>query len=715
MARPRPPRHALLALALALPLHTPLMLAGAAGLAAPAAVVAQPVNASSDLPIKSITLYRSGVGCFERRGLVDGDTSVQLRFATDQMNDILKSMVIFVAADKGRVQSVSYGSKDPLQKRLASFGIDLSDDPTLATMLTRLRGAKVKFTLPDAVVEGLIVGGEVREQAQGNAQKPIAVPFVNVLTSQGVRSVNLTTMVAVDILDAALRDELAKALSALAEHRADRVKAVDVAFSGQGQYPAIIGYIHEMPMWKTSYRLVLPDEGKGETGGPTIQGWALVENTTDEDWEQVKLSLVAGRPVSFTMDLYEPLRVARPEVPVPMVAGVVPRVYQATEQIMQEAAAAARARGGGNQMFARRDINTMNAPGAPAAKAAEGAYMSAGGFGDVTLAAPQAIAAAGEVGEVFQYQLKEPVSIARQRSAMLPILSAGLEGRRVSIFNRADGSENPMRGVEVRNTSGLQLMPGPITVFDGSAYAGDAQISHVTAGEKRLLAYAVDLDVRAVVKDENRSALRSVRIVRGLLEHTYKEEATVSYAFSNRDQKRVRTILVEHPKPGDRWELVEPAKPKEETRSLYRFELEAAPASSVSLPLKFERVNSQTFELASFSLDTLLGYAKDGKASPAVVDMFKKAAAMKAAADDTRNQIARLDQERSAISEDQNRIRQNIGSVGRDTELYRRYTSKLNEQETRLEQIREAREKAQSTLLAQENELREFLQNLNVG
>src|SRR6185295_10966228 len=127
--------------------------------------------------------------------------------------------------------------------------------------------------------------------------------------------------------------------------------------------------------------------------------------------------------------------------------------------------------------------------------------------------------------------------------------------------------------------TGLQLMPGPLSVFDGPAYAGDAQIGHVTLGDKWLLAYAVDLDVQAVVKQDSTSTIKKVRIVGGLIEQTIKQESKVAYAFSNKDAKRPRTVLVEHPKiPG--WDLVDPKKPAEETEALYRLDLSLAPGES---------------------------------------------------------------------------------------------------------------------------------------
>ncbi len=695
------------------------------------------VRANQPLPIRSLTLYRSGVGYFERRGMVDAGQKIQLRFATEQINDMLKSMVI-LDEQKG-LQSVAYGSKEPLAKRLAAFGVNISDNPAMGELLNRLRGSPVKVRTGDGEVSGTIVNVETRPTvltttAPNGATETVAnLPWISLLSAKGVQSVNLTKVLGFEILDPALAGELNKALAALAEHRADRVKTVDLTFAGTGARPVVIEYVHEMPVWKTSYRLVLAESGdkKGDKdkGQPTIQGWAIVENTTDEDWENVNLSLVAGRPVSFQMDLYEPLHVFRPEIPVPQVPGVMPREY-------------AEGASWSDKLALKEAVNKPAAPSAaPGAPGAGGRRLSRGSEGkeaakrdqsgaygfaetgrpgepavtgeDMTQYSAAAQAQAGEVGEVFQYQMKTPISISRQRSAMLPILSSAIEGRRVSIFNRADGSEHPMRGVEIKNSSGLQLMPGPISVFDGAAYAGDAQIGHVSIGDKRLLAYAVDLDVQVLTKGDGNSTVKKIKIVNGSIEQTLKQQNKVAYAFGNKDEKRPRTIIVEQPKVKG-WDLVEPKKATEETEALYRFEIELAAKESGKIEVVQEHTEMQYFGVTQYDLATLMTYVKGGVVSQKVVDAVKKAADMQAAINDTQQRIQELDAEKTGIDQDQNRLRQNMGSVARDTELYRRYTTKLNDQETRLEAIRESREKELATLNRQQAELNAYVAGLNL-
>ena len=351
-----------------------------------------------------------------------------------------------------------------------------------------------------------------------------------------------------------------------------------------------------------------------------------------------------------------------------------------------------------------------NAPGAPPASPAAAPPVTGASLDEY---APAAQARAVEAGEVFQFQLDHPVTVERQRSAMLPIVNAGIEGRRVSIYSPADGSEHPMRGIEVTNSSGTQLMPGPITVFDGGAYAGDAQIGHVPAGDKRLLAYSVDLDVDVTRRDRSDETIRKIRVVKGTLETTVLTRATTTYAFTNKDQARARTILVEQPKWAS-WEVAGDVKPVEETLGLLRFETSVAAGKSVDLPVTLERVTVQGVALISAEVDRLVAYLKDGKISPAVMAAFQEAASKQAAIVDLDRQQAALEKERSDISNEQSRIRQNMGSIDRQSDLYATYVKKLTQQESRLETIAQQANELAKRKAAAQQDLDSFLANLNV-
>lgn len=727
-----------------------LGLAAAAGLAASIAPAAHADTAPDKLPIQRITLYRSGVGSFQRGGEVAGDSVVHLKFNTDQVNDILKSMVVLDLSG-GRVGSIAYGSKDPLAKRLGSFGIDISDNPSLSQLMERLRGTPISLTTYDTPVSGTILGVEMRQVVENQATAPIITPFLTLVTPTGIRAVDFRLISSFEIQDKELAADLNKALAAMAEQRAERVKTVDISLLGDGQREIAIAYIHETPVWKTSYRLVLPDgESTGEDRRPetsregrkpeppaaeagrartaTLQGWAIVENTTDEDWKDVRLSLVSGQPVSFRMDLYEPLYSFRPQVPVPTIPGVAPRIFEGgqsmvTDGVAQEKAKLENIRGHLEMTTASRRMAGQS----PAPAAAPAADMSGRGglayLGQEVAEIPAA-ARGGEVGESFQYQLSEPVTIQRQQSAMLPIISEGIRARRVSIYSRGDNAGHPSRGVEITNTSGLQLLPGPITVFDAGSYAGDAQIGHVTPGDHRLLAYAVDLDVEAIVEDQSSSTINKIRIVNGMFEQTVKQVNSTKYSFSNKDARRARTLIVEQPRLGG-WDLAQgEVKPSEKTESIYRFELKldaaargedgSTKAKPTPLTIAQERTDRQLIGLMDFDFSALMRYAQDGKVSQKVVEVFREAAARKRLVDDAQRKVRDLETERGEIDKEQGRIRENMKTVDKASQIYSRYMQKLDTQETRLEAIIKEIEAARANVQKLQQEFQQYVAGLNV-
>lgn len=693
-----------------------LLAASAASMASAQAVTG--VGGSPRMPITGVTLYRSGVGSFERQGPIAAGDTVSLRFAQDGINDLLKSMVIL--DEQQALRGVSFESNEPLSRQLASFGIDLSGNPSLADLLGRLRGTRITVSGDDGPISGTILGSETRQQAVGDSEEPIAVPYINVLTDSGIRSVNLTTVGSVQLQDAGLNTELGKALAALAAHTTDRFKSVSISFAGQGSRTVRIAYVGEMPVWKTSYRLVLPSTEKPKDPS-LLFGWAIVENSTDDDWSDVRLSLVASQPVSFEMNLSQAMHIERPEVPVPMVAGAAPRVYgdSAAFEAQRELGAAAKRRAdaptaGGRGGFA---ASAVPAPSAGRAMAMDGMAGSRAEEGKPALSwknAATAQAEGGSVGESFQYTLRNPVSIARQQSAMLPIISSDVQTRRISIFSPSDGIDHPMRGVELSNSSGQQLIPGPIAVFDGDAYAGDAQIAFMGAGDKRLLAYAVDLDVACAVTNESSTAIVSVRIVDGFIEETQKVRSSVTYAFKNKDATRGRTLLVESPKSAG-WDLIEPKKPASETSQAYRFELEIAADKTASLSVVQEITTRQRLAATGYDLPALLAHASSGKASAAVVDAMRKIAAMQSSIADVQRKMESDAAERQSIASDQERVRQNMGSIEKGTELYRRYLAKFDEQENRLAELEKSSVELKRQLQQLNEELKRYLSGLNIS
>ncbi len=676
------------------------------------AVTAAAEQKSVDLPLKRVVLFSSGVGYFEHDGEVEGDAQAELQFRVGDVNDLLKSMVV-EDLDGGHISTVDYGSKDPISKTLGSFSIDLTKNPTLADLLIQIRGERVEVEAPSKIT-GQIVGVEKKTRKLEN-DEVITVDVLNLLTDEGLRSVPLDTVSRIQLLNEKLNAELHKALGILATAHATDKKTVTLQFRGEGKRRVRVGYIQETPVWKTSYRLVL-DEKKA----PFLQGWAIVENTSETDWNNVNLTLVSGRPISFTMDLYQPLYVPRPQEQLELYASLRPQRYgqdlAKREELLRERVALGEAKA-----VAAKPAE------APALAAAEGVERGARQlFGRV--AGPvagekadrislgrgvQVTAAAGEVGELFQYDIAVPVTLPRQQSAMLPIVNQEIKGQKVSIYDQSVQPKHPLNGLQLTNSTKLHLMQGPITVFDGGVYAGDAIMGDVPPGGQRLISYALDLETEVApeMKPET-GQMVSLQLIKGTAIVSHKQMRTVEYTVKNSGSHE-KTVLIEYP-IREGWTLVQPKEPTEKTRDMYRFAVPAKPGDPAKLTVQEECLQRQQIALTNLDDQAIQLYLS----APVVGEKVKKAlqeiVRQKQQLQQVAMQRAQVEQQVQAIVQEQTRIRQNMDRLDRASELYKRYVKKFGEQEDQIEKLRVETEK----LMAKEQELRkvldEFMANLDV-
>ena len=654
----------------------------------------QRTGANADVPVAKVVLFSSGVGYFEHAGTVQGNGSTMLRFRTSQINDILKSLVM-QDQDGGRVGAITYASQDPLAKTLRSFQIDITANPSQAELLNQLRGARVTVQTRAEKLTGTILGVEER-RVPADKGEPITVSVLNLLTGAMIRAVELQTITSLTLDDPELQEELTKALSALVQARDQDKKPVSIDFTGAGTRRVRIGYVVETPVWKTSYRLLL-DERK-HVG--QIQGWAIVENQTESDWTGVSLSLVSGRPISFTMDLYQPLYASRPNVVPELYASLHPQLYEDgmtsdKETVPMEAPAAAL------RSEARKDRGIAQL-GSVVVTAAMNATSSV-----------QAIASAMKLGELFQYVVGN-VTLPRQKSAMLPIVTDSIELERLSIYNASVLPSNPLNGVRLKNTTGKHLLQGPVTVFDRGGYAGDARIDDVPPGQERLLSYGIDLEVSVDnTKQTQVSAVQTASISRGTLYIKRKLVATQQYAADNKSN-REKTLVIEHPIRAG-WKLVDTQAPMETTPTLYRFKGAAAPHKVTTLMVKEEWVQGESVAMLPAELGQLMIYSTTTEIPKDVRDAIAKAIQMKQAMQDVERQIATRTQQIAEITAEQNRIRENMKTVAPQTTYYERLVTKLGEQETTIESLQRERVGLINRRDTLRRELEEYLGGLKVG
>lgn len=646
----------------------------------------------AQVPLAHVVLFSSGVSYYQRDGEVSGDQTVDLYFRTADINDLLKSMVVQDLGG-GAVAGVSYSSKDPLDRSLKGLSIDLSESPGLAAILEQTRGEPVEVYAPERIA-GVIVGVEERMDRTGHNEL-----FLNLMTDYGLRSARLSALSGLRFTDRRVDGDLREALSMLAASRDRDRKRVSVALTGYGTRKVRIGYLLASPVWKTSYRLVLGEEGAAVK--PFLQGWGIVENTTDETWKDVSVTLVSGRPISFVMDLYQPLYVERPQVQLPSYSSLRPQRYEGDLGAeLSKAAAPSR-----QPPAAGRALGAVAEAAAPRPQGEAPLDLTQG---------VQSVAQTAEAGSFFQYSIDRPVTLARHESAMLPIVSQPIEGSRVSIYNQSVLARHPLLGVKLRNTTGLDLMAGPITVFDGGVYAGDARIDDLGALAERLVSYAVDLKTEVATSEQSSPEdLVGVRIAKGTLVATRLQRRARTYTIK-RSGGRPQDLLIEHPVDPN-WELVSPESAAERTRDSYRFAVKlGADATTSILTVAEKRMVSQTVVLSTVSDDAIAFYIRAREVSPRVKEALSAVAARKSTLAETVSLRQEEERKQQQISSDQARLRENMARLERDSALYKRYVSQLESQETELAAIRGRIDALRSRELEQRKALDETLRSIDV-
>ena len=673
-----------------------------------------PGQKTTQLPIGQVVLFSSGVGYFQREGSVEGKARVDLSFPVTDINDLLKSMVLR-DLDGGHIATVSYDSNAPVERTLKSFAINLTNNPSFGTILNQARGEKVEVVLQQAnatqpgTLSGTVVG--IEKQKVAVAKETQDVEILNLWCSDGMRSLKMGEIQRVRFLNPILDSEFKKALETLALSHDTQKKSVSINCVGEGKRNVRVGYVIENPIWKTSYRLVLDKKEK-----PYLQGWAIVENPTDEDWKDVHMALVSGRPISFQMDLYQPLYVPRPVVEPELFASLRPPTYSGN--MNGEPGLVAKER---RKLDDKAPAGESALPSAPLPAIPPGPDTSAGtglhlreqlakGLELGKSVGPAATAA--KLGDFFQYAIDKPVTLPRQKSAMLPIVGKDIEGSRVSIYNEKTQAKFPLLGIKLKNTSGLHLMQGPITVFEGSNYAGDSRILDLQPNEERLISYAIDLGTEVNPGPAPESGrLVAVKAVKGIIETTTKIRDSKSYTIKNRNDVE-RVVFVEHPVRNE-FKLIETDKPAETASDFYRFQVKVAPGKTETQTVTEERIVGQTVAITNLNDDNIRHFIGQTIVSQKVKDGLQNAMKLRWELNKTQREIGELEKQLKVIVDDQGRLRANLKEMPATADAYKRYLKKFNDQETQIEDFQARIKKLQTVEFNQKKEFDDFLANFS--
>src|SRR5580704_13426099 len=497
---------------------------------------------AADIPIREIILYKSGVGYFERAGTLSAGESARLDFKADDMNDLLKSLTL-QDRNGGKVTGLRYDSSETLEQKLADFPFTILNTGPLSSFLGQMRGARVELKFSAETVSGTILSARL---AASEDKKFDREQVVLLLDSGDLRTLDLAAASSIRFADPKLQIQLKDYLAAVNQSRSKDKRSIYIDSSDAKQRQIAASYMIPAPVWKSSYRLIFDEKSES-----TLEGWAIIDNTTGEDWINVNLAVVSGRPVSFISQLYEPKFLERQTVDLPedqaanpvVYGGVIGGVAGGVASASPAPPPAANARA----PLMGRDMQATVTSGSSLSEQL-GITRKADRFDRRDIGAASAVSvnvASADLGELFEYRFSTPVTVKKDESAMLPFLQQKIGSRKLLIYSENYG-EHPMNAAELTNSTGKTLDGGPITVFDSGSYGGEALMTTVKAGDKRLISYAVDLGTRVTTQfDSSKNIVREIHVNRGMLTARTAQEETKAYTIRNVDQKP-KTLVIEH-------------------------------------------------------------------------------------------------------------------------------------------------------------------------
>ena len=768
-------------------------------------------NGSDDatrLPIKRVVLYKNGVGYFEHLGRVSGNQDVAISFTSGQLNDVLKSVTV-LDLNGGRITNIAYGSAAPIDRQLGDLQLPAGEKTSLTELLGALRGARLEVRSGTNSITGRLLSVERKTRIAGGTT--LEVDYLSLITETGeLRTTELSPSFSVRMLDRGLAGKIERFLDIVAAARESDVRRMVLSASGSGYRSIFVSYISEVPVWKSTYRLVLNSKADQKA---LLQGWAIVDNTVGQDWENVELSLVAGAPQSFVQNLSQPYYARRPVVPPPEsanlapqtyestlipgggrlsgqvsdpsgagIAGATVKAYEASGRIVGESRAntegiydlnslpegplrleiespgfrrgvitgVTASTGKTNVRDAQLEVGSVNqtvevsapvaAPGVQT-ESAEASSRTLGsgrrlGTGEsyamkkspppmsvpprrfdvgALRAQAQAAAQAQELGDLFEYKLKQPVTIQKNRSALVPIVQSQIEAEKVSIWNEQAGLPRPQRAIWVNNSSGLTLDGGSFSVLEEETFAGEGIFEPIRPAEKRLISYATDLAVNASSKNSTeRERVSRVRIAHGVLTQSSEIREKKTYTFRNEDNSP-RTVIVEHPvRPG--YQLRGDAKPAEITSAWMRFRVEVKPKETASLVVEEARPLENTYVLTNITSDQVVLFAREQSIDKTIEEALRKILAQQKVIEDLEAQKSAREGEGQRIFDDQQRLRENLKALKGSPEekaLVQRYTQQLNHQEDRLETLQKESQQLDARVESAQGELDRMIQELS--
>lgn len=634
------------------------------------------------LPITRMTLYKHGVGFFERRAQLEGD-EVSLSFRMEEMNDILKSLTA-VDWGSGQVLGVDYATPQSREERLAGCSIRLGDGRSLRDLLVGLRGRRVELHLDQGeTAVGLLLGLDELPDRQ-----PVGDSLVSLLQDQDsqVQTVALSRVQSVVIRDERGAADLRFFLQ-VAQTQED-YREVTIRLT-PGAHDLSVSYIAPAPTWRVSYRLVAdPDAADGPIA--LLLGWGIFDNRLEEELTDIKLSLVAGMPISFVYDLYTPFTPERPfiEEEARTAAGPVDFLGATAVADMAPPPAPMRA------MAAPAPMAEMRAP--------QAAKLSRRDLEQAT-----AVQTSGEaLGELFQYHINTPVTVGRGQSAMVPIVAANLPYRKDLLYNGAKLAAHPVASLRLDNKTGLTLERGPVTVIEGGDYVGEAVLPFTADEAEFIIPYAVELGARVREQSGAATEIYGLSLQGAYLVFEEWDIRWREYQINN-TTNRPLTILVEHPRQTS-YDLFDTPATAEQTEDTYRFAVDVPARREKTLRVQTRYLRRRQEQIERQSYVTLQRFLRQGLIDRTTHDLIATILGLLEKIGDHKKRIEAINQERQKIYEAQKQIQGNMAALantGKEGQMRAQYVDRLETTEQTLQVLAQEESQLQAEIKRLEKEI----------
>jgi hypothetical protein len=666
-------------------------------------LAAAPAGAA-ELALKRVVLSSGGVGYFEYEAAVDGDATLALDVALDQVDDVLKSLVVYDSA--GSAGEITLPGREPLTQAFADLPFNQAALRSTADLLNALQGSEIRAG-GDQPVAGRLVQAEnitIRKPDGGSDTRL----RLSLLTDAGLRQLVVKDLDTIEFADPELQAKVKTALTRLAAYHAQARRRLTLALHGSGHRAIRIGYVVGMPLWKATYRLSLA--GDPTAAAARLQGWAVLENFSGQAWDGVELTLVSGNPVTFRQALYESYYVARPMVPVesgtrvlpPPDTGSVPGAPQSTAV--------------NNPAAPMLEKYQPRAAGVPALPAPSPPPPPLGGSTGYEPAAIEPAAAIEETTQIA-FTLPYKVSVAAGQSLVVPIIDRDLPTRRVDLYQPAATQGHPLAAIELTNAGDTGLPPGVLTLYQqggdrGASYLGDARLAAFPAGEKRLLSYAVDNKVTIDRSDDTQQAIVNATIAEGVMRLTRLNRHTTTYKIAGTAPPPA--LIIEYPRHAG-WKLTAPkSDTAERTATAYRLPAALDDKGNGALTVVEEQPVEEAVELADLGDNQLGIYVAAKELDARVHQALAELAKRRQAVARQQAELDRLNEARTRLVEDEERLRNNYTALKDDPALRKRTLDKIRETETAIDDSAAAVGKATAALAAAQAALTAYIDGLKL-